>query len=174
MLRFCTVQCDMILQHRNSHFSNWYFNSIFQILTSFTCFAPHWFILRKTVVSPVLYGMFTRIGVNSLAGIEHTIPPLCKTDDYNFMVTSTDLKRCITGDWSCDMFRRRLPSAGMWRRGLEQMNKVMMDRMHCNAARLRIKTRNIQMLCDYFVKTYKKVPSTVLMFCWPCISIYLS
>ena len=103
LLCFCTVQCDMIIQHRNSHFSNWYFNSIFQFLTSSTCFTPHWFILRKTVVNAVLYGMFTCIGVSSLAGIEHTLPPVCKTDDYTVTATSPDLKRYTTGDWSFDI-----------------------------------------------------------------------
>jgi len=43
--------------------------------------------------------MFTCTGVSSLAGVEHTLPPVCKTDDYALMATSTDLKRCTTGDY---------------------------------------------------------------------------
>ena len=74
------------------------FKGLIQFLTSFTCFVPHGFILRKKVVKVVFYGMFTCIGVSSLAGIGHILPPVCKTDDYTSMATSIDLKRRTTGD----------------------------------------------------------------------------
>jgi len=39
------------INQRNLHFPNEYFNSIFQIFRSSTCFEPHGYILRKTVVN---------------------------------------------------------------------------------------------------------------------------
>jgi hypothetical protein len=50
----------------------------FQYLTSSACFEPHGFVLRKTAVNAVLYGMFTCLSVTVIPVASYNICHLIK------------------------------------------------------------------------------------------------
>ena len=93
----CNVHCHIIMQHkrRKCTLLKLIRNSIFQLLTSSTCFEPHVFILRKTAVKGVfvwyiyMHWLKQSSRWKSAFGL---ITPVCANKPYKSALTTVLLR----------------------------------------------------------------------------------